>query len=66
MRLESSLLKDHEDHIAGKGCNFGDTLESGAQVYFYAPSDETSGCESSSGQGMEKARNDSSLAVGQS
>ena len=33
---------------------------------FFAMGDENSGCERSSGQGMEEARNDSSLAVGQS
>ena len=32
----------------------------------HTSSDENSGCESSSGQGMEEARNDSSLALGQS
>ena len=43
---------------------FDDSLAFGAQVYSYAPSDENSGCESSSGQGMEEARDKSSLAVG--
>ena len=39
-----------------------------AHKFFFcdASSDENSGCERSSGQGMEEARNDSSLAVGQS
>ena len=60
-RLELSLPEDHEDHIAGKGYN----PQIGAQFYSHASSDQNSGCESSSGQGMEEARNDSSLAVGQ-
>ena len=64
-RLDSSLPKDHEDHIAGKGYN--------RMTHYHlvhkisdASSDENSGCESSSGQGMEEARNDSGLAVGES
>ena len=43
-----------------------DTLQFGSQVYSYALCDENSGCESSSGQGMEEARNDSRPVVGQS
>ena len=64
-RLESPP-KDHEDHVAGKGHNSMTHYNFCAQVYFYASSDENSGFERSSGQGMEDARHDSSLAVGQS
>ena len=32
-RLESSLPKDHEDHIAGQRIQFDDTLQLGSQVY---------------------------------
>ena len=52
-QVEPSVPKIHEDHIAGK-----------AQVYVYASSNEKSGCKGSSGQGMEEARNDSSMAAG--
>ena len=45
---------------------FDDTLQLGSQVYSDASSDENSRCEGSSGQGMEEARNKTSLAVGQS
>ena len=37
----------------------------GAHIYPNASSDEHPGCESSSGQGMEEARNDSRCAVEQ-
>ena len=43
-----------------------DTWQFGAQVFSDASSDEGSGYESSSGQGMKEVRNDPSLAVGQS
>ena len=36
----------------------------GSQVYSHATIDENYGCESSSGQGMQEARNDSGLATG--
>ena len=65
-RLESSLPKGHEDHIACTGYNSMTYCNFGAQVYSNASSDQNSGCESSTGQRMEEARNDSSLAVGQS
>ena len=64
-RLESSLPNDHEDHIAGKGYNSTNHLNQCAQIYSDAPSDEHFGCESSSGQGMEEARNICSMAIGQ-
>ena len=65
-RLESSAPKDHEDHIAGKGYY---SMTHYNLVHKFIPifsSDENSGCESSSEQGMEEARNDSSVAVGES
>ena len=45
---------------------FDDPLQFGSQVYSYASSDENPGCKSSSGQGMEEARDNSSVAVWQS
>ena len=65
-RVESSLPKDHEDHIAGRGYN---SVTHYKMVHKSIPTPQAmnnSGCESSSGQGMEEARNESSLAVGQS
>ena len=65
-RLESSLPKGHEDHIAGKGKT---SMIHYNLVHKFIPMPyamKISGCESSSGQGMEKARNHTSLAVGQS
>ena len=56
-RLESSPPKGHEDHTACKG--FTSMTQFSSQVYAFASSDENSGCESSSGQGMGEARNDS-------
>ena len=66
LRVESSLPKDHEDHIAGRGYN---SVTHYKMVHKSIPTPQAmnnSGCESSSGQGMEEARNESSLAVGQS
>ena len=53
-RLESYLPKGHEDHIAGKGYTSTSQKKLGTQIYSDASSHENSGCESSSGQGMEK------------
>ena len=72
-QVEPSLPKNHEDHIVGKGFTsmthynlVHNLFFFGTQVYSWATSDVNSGCKSSSGQGMEEARNDSILAVGQS
>ena len=43
---------------------FDDPLQFGAQVYSNATSDESSGCERSSGQGKEEARDKSSMEFG--
>ena len=48
-RLESTLPKDHEDHIAGKGFNSLKHCNSVHKISD-ASSDENSGCESSSAQ----------------
>ena len=40
MRMEESLPKYHEDHIAGKGRQFTATLQFGTQIYSYASSTE--------------------------
>ena len=56
--------KDHDDHIAEKAFN---SLSRYNLVHKIsgAPSDEKSGCENSSGQGMEDARKVASLAIDQ-
>ena len=53
--LESSLPKDHEDRFVGKGYNSMTHYNLVHKFMSYASSDENSGCESSSGQGMEEA-----------
>ena len=63
--LESILPRSHEDDIAEKGFYSTNHNQFGAQIYSDVPSDENSGCDGSSGQGMEEARNDKSLAIGQ-
>ena len=45
---------------------FDVSLQLGTQVYSYATSDENTRCKSSSGQGMEEARDDPSLEFGKS
>ena len=50
MRMEESLPKCHEDHIAGKGDQFTATLQFGTQIYSYASSHEDTRSKSSSGQ----------------
>ena len=42
MRIEESLPKYHEDHIAGKGGQFTTALQYGSQIYSYASSHENS------------------------
>ena len=50
MRMEESLPKYHEDHIAGKGDNsLQHYIQFGTQIYFYASSNEDTGSKSSSG-----------------
>ena len=53
--LESSLPKGHEDRFAGKGKNSMTHYNLVHKFISCASSDENSGCESSSGQGMEEA-----------
>ena len=48
-----SIPSNHEDHIAGRG-EFITALQFGSQIFSYASSYETSGSESSGGQGMGK------------
>ena len=54
MRMEGTLTKNHEDHIAGKGENSLQHYNLVHQIYSYASSYENSGSKSSSGQGMGK------------
>ena len=62
-RLEATLPKDHEGNITGKGYN---SMAHYNLVHKFVPMPQAmEGCDSS-GQGMEEARNDSSVAVGQS
>ena len=46
--------------------HFDDPSQCGSQLYSYASSNEDSGRKSCSGQGMEKARDTSSMATGES
>ena len=49
-RLEPTLLKDHERHIAGNRENFDKSVHKKCTIYSEATSNETSGCERRSGQ----------------
>ena len=53
-RMEESLPKYHENHIAGKRGQFTTTLRFGTQIYSYASSYENSRSKGSGGQGMGK------------
>ena len=59
-----STKKSWRSH-RGERVLFNKSQQFGAKLYSEAPSDENSGCEGSSGQGMEEARNEKSLAIGQ-
>ena len=48
-RLESTLPRKYDDHIAEKRGQLANSLQFGSQVYSNAPSDENSGCESCRG-----------------
>ena len=63
--LFPEIIRNHEDHISEKGVLFNDSLQFGAHIYSHAPSDENSRCKSRSGQRMEDAREDASMATGQ-
>ena len=65
-RTESLLSKTHEDRIVGKGFTSMTHHNFGAKVYPNATSDEDSGCNGLRGQGMEKARDNSSMGLGKS
>ena len=65
-RAESSQSKCHEDRIAGKGIHFDDTLQFGAQVHPNTNSNEDSRCKSCRGEGVEEARDESNMELGQS
>ena len=60
----SSTSKITTTTCAGKGYNSMNQLQCGSQVHSYAADHENPGCKGSSGQGMEEARNDSSMAAG--
>ena len=60
-RLESTPPKDHEDQITVKGFKFAKSLQLGAHVCSHATSEQNSGRESSSGQGMEETRKVASM-----
>ena len=63
-RLDFTPPKDHEDHIAGEGYNLISHYNLVHKISSDASSDEISRCEGSSVQGMEEARNDTSLVMG--
>ena len=54
MRIEESIPKYHEDHIARKGEKLITALQFGSQMCSYASSHKNSSSKSSSGQGMGK------------
>ena len=54
MRMEGIAPKIHDDHIAGKGEQSTASLQFGTQIYSYAPSNEDTCSQSSSGQRMGK------------
>ena len=64
-RAESLQPKTHDDRIAGERIYFDDTPWFCAQVSPNATSDEDSGCNGCRGQGMEKARDNSNLGLGE-
>ena len=64
-RLESTLPKDHEDHVAGKGFNSVSHYNLVHKFIPMPPATKIPGCESRSGQGMEEARKVASLAIEQ-
>ena len=64
-RVESSLRSKHEDRIAGKGFASMTHCSLVHKFMAYASSDENSRCKSRSGQGLEKARDDHSMATGE-
>ena len=63
-RLEPTLSRDHEDHIAEKGPNSISHYCLVRMFFSDAPSDEDSGCESCNGQRMGEARKVVSVASG--
>ena len=62
-RVGPSLPKNHEDHIAGKGQNSMNHYNL-VHKFSNAASDENAGCKGSSGRGMGKIRDTSSVAIG--
>ena len=62
--MELSLLKGHEDHIAGKGYNSRNHYNLVHKFIPNAASSGNSGCRGSSGKRIEKTRNDLSLGAG--
>ena len=64
-RVESLQSKNHEDHVAGSGFT---SMSHYNLVHTNAndSSDENPGCESSSGQGIEEDRDNSSMGFGKS
>ena len=58
--------KNHEDHIAGKG-NTSMTYDNVVHKFISVPQAmKNSGCKGTSGEGMEEARNNPSMATGES
>ena len=60
-----STEKSRRSHCA-EGVKFIESSQSCAQVRSHAPSNDISGCKSSSGQGVGEARRVASLAIDQS
>ena len=63
-RVELSQPKDHEDHIASRGDKSMNHCNSVLKINPDAASNQDPGCQSSSGDRMEEARNEHSLETG--
>ena len=65
-RLESSLPKDHEDHMAEKGFNSSSHFFLMHEICFHASSEEILDARGSSGQRVGEARKVAGVAIDQS
>ena len=62
-RMEGAHHKNDEDHIAGKGMKFIESLQSSAQTCSYASSNENTRCKGSSGKRIGKTRENTGMAA---
>ena len=66
VEAHESTRKRLESCLPRQRIQFHDSSQFGTQIHSNASNDANSGCEISSGEGTQEARNNSSLAVGQS